>query len=136
MLIKCPECRKEVSDKAKACIHCGYPLEDLIQVKDETTLSTEICPLCKGNSHILKGIEDTCSVCGYVFNREECKRINPDWGKVEDENISNHPKCPTCGSTNIKQISTTSRLVSTSLFGLSSGKIGKQWHCRNCNSNF
>ena len=25
-LIKCPECGKEVSDKANACIHCGYPL--------------------------------------------------------------------------------------------------------------
>ena len=25
-LIKCPECGKEVSDKAEACIHCGFPL--------------------------------------------------------------------------------------------------------------
>ena len=25
-LIKCPECGKEVSDKAEVCIHCGYPL--------------------------------------------------------------------------------------------------------------
>lgn len=25
-LIKCPECGKEVSDKAAACIYCGYPL--------------------------------------------------------------------------------------------------------------
>ena len=25
-LIKCPECGKEVSDKANTCIHCGYPL--------------------------------------------------------------------------------------------------------------
>lgn len=26
-LINCPECGREVSDQAKACIHCGYPLE-------------------------------------------------------------------------------------------------------------
>lgn len=25
-LIKCPECGKEISDKAPACIHCGYPM--------------------------------------------------------------------------------------------------------------
>ena len=25
-LIRCPECGKEVSDQAAACIHCGYPL--------------------------------------------------------------------------------------------------------------
>ena len=28
-LIKCPECGKEISDKAKCCIHCGYPLDEL-----------------------------------------------------------------------------------------------------------
>lgn len=28
MLIKCPECKREISDKAKACIHCGYPLSE------------------------------------------------------------------------------------------------------------
>ncbi len=27
-LIRCPECGKEVSDQAKACIHCGYPLAE------------------------------------------------------------------------------------------------------------
>lgn len=25
-LIKCPECGKEISDKAPQCIHCGYPI--------------------------------------------------------------------------------------------------------------
>lgn len=29
MLIRCPECGKEVSDKAPACIHCGFPLNDI-----------------------------------------------------------------------------------------------------------
>lgn len=33
-LIKCPECGNEVSDKAPACIHCGYPLEHENQVND------------------------------------------------------------------------------------------------------
>lgn len=27
-LINCPECGNQVSDKALACIHCGYPLKD------------------------------------------------------------------------------------------------------------
>ena len=25
-MIKCPECGRDVSDKAEKCIHCGYPL--------------------------------------------------------------------------------------------------------------
>ena len=28
-IIKCPECKKEVSDKAKTCIHCGFPLDEM-----------------------------------------------------------------------------------------------------------
>ncbi len=28
-LIKCPECGKDVSDKAKLCNNCGCPIEDL-----------------------------------------------------------------------------------------------------------
>lgn len=33
-LIKCPECGKEISDKAPACIHCGYPLTDIYKVPE------------------------------------------------------------------------------------------------------
>lgn len=29
MLIKCPECGGNVSDKAPACIHCGFPLSNI-----------------------------------------------------------------------------------------------------------
>lgn len=27
-LIKCPECGKEISDRSKACVHCGFPLDE------------------------------------------------------------------------------------------------------------
>ncbi|WP_366525888.1 zinc-ribbon domain-containing protein, partial [uncultured Parasutterella sp.] len=27
MLIKCPECELQVSDKAATCPHCGYPMQ-------------------------------------------------------------------------------------------------------------
>lgn len=36
-LIKCPECQKEVSDKAKTCIHCGCPIQ--IEIEKENFLS-------------------------------------------------------------------------------------------------
>lgn len=32
-LIKCPECGKEISDRAQACIHCGCPIASTIQGK-------------------------------------------------------------------------------------------------------
>lgn len=44
----------------------------------------------------------------------------------------NIPKCPTCQSTNIKKISTTSKATNAALFGLFSNKRKKQFHCNNC----
>jgi hypothetical protein len=31
-LITCPDCNKEVSDKAEACIHCGCPIKETLEV--------------------------------------------------------------------------------------------------------
>ena len=36
-LIKCPECGKEISDRAPACIHCGYPLDNEPTVKFQSS---------------------------------------------------------------------------------------------------
>ena len=44
--------------------------------------------------------------------------------------------CPYCQSTNVKKIGQLNRTVSTGLFGLGSKKIGKQWHCNSCGSDF
>lgn len=44
--------------------------------------------------------------------------------------------CPYCKSTNTEKISTLNRAVSISIVGVASSKLGKQWHCKNCNSNF
>lgn len=34
-LITCPECGKKISDKADACIHCGYPLHNKQKTEGE-----------------------------------------------------------------------------------------------------
>ena len=47
-LIKCPECGRDVSNRASACIHCGYPL-DSIKIKD-------IC-IVDGVAHDLSSIK-------------------------------------------------------------------------------
>lgn len=41
-------------------------------------------------------------------------------------------KCPNCGSKNTKKISTTSRVTSVAMLGVASGKIGKQYECKQC----
>ena len=55
--------------------------------------------------------------------------------KVEEDN--NTPHCPYCNSTNIKKITTGSKVAHTALFGIFSiSRNSKQWHCNNCKSDF
>lgn len=35
-LMKCPECGLQVSDKALACPHCGYPLDNAVKKEKRT----------------------------------------------------------------------------------------------------
>ena len=43
-LINCPECGKEISDKAKNCIHCGYPMELLTQENNLVNIENPVKP--------------------------------------------------------------------------------------------
>lgn len=53
--------------------------------------------------------------------------------KIEtNKEPENTPKCPTCGSSNIKNISGTKRWFGVGLFGLASSDIGKSMQCKNC----
>ena len=45
-------------------------------------------------------------------------------------------QCPYCKSCNTKKISAASRALSIGVLGWGSSKIGKQWHCTNCGSDF
>lgn len=118
-LIKCPECGKEVSDKALTCIHCG-------------------CPLVEKNHCIINGVDVDCS---FLFDPKyediEIKelimmektnldagiadKIVEEWSKKGEippvfngkistyeeesrqamERINNQLHCPKCGSTSI-----------------------------------
>ena len=52
--------------------------------------------------------------------------------RQDREQRDNTPKCPTCGSTDIEKISTTSKVVGGALFGLFSSNVRKTMHCKNC----
>lgn len=47
-----------------------------------------------------------------------------------------HVECPYCHSMNTEKISGVARGVSIYVMGVASPKIGKQWHCKQCGSNF
>ena len=39
-IISCPECKNEISDKAKSCPHCGFPLKSEKTKDNEETTQT------------------------------------------------------------------------------------------------
>ena len=49
-IIKCPECGKEISDKADVCIHCGFPLTHILPEQDPAAESAFESPAENGSS--------------------------------------------------------------------------------------
>ncbi len=46
--------------------------------------------------------------------------------------LNTNPICPTCGSNDVEQISTSDKIVGGLMFGLLSSNIRKSVHCKNC----
>ena len=169
-LINCPECGKEISDKSKQCIHCGYPLEALENTSNIDNknnlysvnfidIGTQKVKVIKVTREITglglkeaKDLVDHVSCIKTNVSLEEANSIKKQMEEIDagveivpcsDNNkvctpvykstlSRNVPKCPTCGSTNIRKISATSKAVSAGLFGIFSSKIRKQFHCNSC----
>lgn len=151
-LINCPECNKEISDKAECCINCGYKLP-----KQEPMFQGLYCPSCLNMSWIMDKDNGECPFCKikmndsiygtfkdvmhYTENHPELKQ-SPEFSEEAynkrinyvpiEYSSSSSAKCPTCQSTNITKIGTLNRMASVGLFGLASSKIGKTHKCNSC----
>lgn len=148
-LITCPECGKEISDKALTCIHCGYPIK-----KEETFHTTKkFVYMCMGEClsnpfkefDEYKGDVQVCPDCGSRLEYYETETIDNDTDLVVEHfiaeeskknthnaHLSNQPKCPTCGSTNVQKITGFERGISVATLGLFSKKINKSFKCNKC----
>lgn len=180
MLIKCPECGKEISNKSSQCIHCGYPIANnatlksnnlytikLIKINDKykaktaqkireitgfglkeavDVINTSPSIIIKGLSYEkCKEIQDVFNTCGAITEIIEDNESTVPNTSLDNYNISDLKKdiriqsqvhCPYCNSINVNKISSTKKAMSIVGFGILSNKIGKQWHCNNCKSDF
>lgn len=176
-LIKCPECEKEISDKAGKCPYCGYPIEEHLKREREKELykirlnsitmpdkpkkdNRPFIFIVIGVLAFIGGISthDTIMIfsglitgivsiygreANYKKEMEEYNLAVTDMEKYRikileeqqraEERLANSLiKCPNCGSTDTKKISTTSKVASVAMVGIASGKIGKQYQCKKC----
>lgn len=69
---------------------------------------------------------------------EEQNRITDQWyAKQNAQKFSTGPKCPICGSTNLKKITGTRKAMKIGLFGLfGAGDLGKTYQCGQCGAKF
>lgn len=66
-----------------------------------------------------------------AMSYEERKALDKeisDFRKYNDPSLT----CPMCGSHVVKKLTVADRAVSVAAWGLASGKIGKQYECKNC----
>lgn len=100
-LIKCPECGKEVSDKATACIHCGFPLSAITQntkqqqktatIVNQINVKAPMKMFSQNDTNI--GIE--CGNCSkvYLFNRKYFLQIEKNFCLPNTAIV-----CPNCNN--------------------------------------
>lgn len=65
------------------------------------------------------------------YQQDEYNRIKQEEAMKQYQE-STAIRCPMCRSTNVAKIDTFDRAVSVGIVGLASGKIGKQYKCKNC----
>lgn len=130
---------------AKLCMNCGRG----------GNASLKTCKTC--NSENLVDVDTTITVYDYEFIYEfsqnpafiksmmelhetdiieyelRLSQIKEALESRKQAQQSNMLKCPYCGSTNVKKITTTSKIGSAAMWGvLAVGKIAKTWQCKNC----
>ena len=103
------------------------------------------CPNC-GRTYTELANVYYCGTCNYrLIKQEDITKIkHPELSKREYKvigevsNLDNPTvTCPYCNSTNTKKISGLSKATRIALFGIFAlPKVGKQWHCNNCGSDF
>jgi len=74
-LINCPECNKEISDKAVSCPNCGYPIQEVNKPKFSST-GYNVCPKC---GYITDKVEK-CQYCGTEM--VDCHTSSQDYFKM------------------------------------------------------
>lgn len=65
------------------------------------------------------------------------KEMDQWYAKQNAQKFSTGPKCPICGSTNLKKITGTRKAMKIGLFGLfGAGDLGKTYQCCKCGARF
>lgn len=129
----CPKCGDiDYLRSSTHCMFCETPLEETRYIGiDVIERKVGIKP------EIKKAIFEEYIKDNPLYSEEAVKKRKERQGLgVYVPKVDSKTKCPYCKSANVAKISAAGRVVSVGLFGLGSSKVGKQWHCNSCKSDF
>ena len=106
-LIKCPECQKEISDKAQQCVHCGYPINSQKVIMENINgINYDVSFLLDKNSSQVVKIKQIIELtsCDALKAKEVVLKYHPTIPNNTQlkEKKFNQITCPKCNSTNIQ----------------------------------
>lgn len=129
-LIKCPECGKEISDKAELCINCGYPIRTTPYIHEIINGEDIDLSFLKNNAFTQTQkiqIIQNLSGCDLYTAKQIVNKYCPT---VHMPQQSPQVKCPRCGSTNIQMVPRKFSLLT----GFMTNKVDRV--CMNCKHKF
>lgn len=139
----CPFCGTEVFSHTDICPNCKTRITPGISLHDVDYYNEKSLKMVGNYSYRMQILIDEEVCLNPLFQREDLmnnaeleyqKKLNNIF-KPEEKN-PNIPKCPVCGSTNIKRIATSKKIIGASLFGLFSNTARSQFECSNCKYKF
>ena len=117
-------------DTTTVCDVCGSSFENIDFPALDLKVLTQVSQDVNFIEAMIKLRQD--SIIEYESRMSQFRIQVQQQEQLEQKRSNNIPKCPTCGSTNIRPISGTERAVSVIGLGLFSKKINKTYKCLNC----
>lgn len=114
----CNHCNRYYEDSDIYCLKCNRPLKKYDKKDDES------------ENDLLKrswSKKEGASITENTISKIKAQQ------KLDKQNL---PKCPTCGTTNIRHISSTERGVNAVMFGFFGNKRKCQFECLNPNCRY
>lgn len=148
--LRCGYSQYETAEEKSKCRFCNSTNIMNVSKKDGKKLR-KIRQMRTGNDSRLDALEDYTKNVMHIKLADDFKECFKDCVRKRKEEEDARIKeiadrssiytptsitCPYCHSTNVSKISTIDRGISVGMTGLASGKLGKQWHCNKCKSNF
>ena len=126
-------------EEMNCCPHCNSQLE-ISDITYENYKSMPKVKKCKNCKRKYPKIFIKCPKCNQQLiklsteNKQLGKQVNEIKKETQEhqEQQSNIPKCPTCGSTNICKISTGKKALGFITVGIFSSNFGKTMECKQC----